>query len=456
MTNKLDTMEFYERGKGDVVTPLKYVCGAAGTGKTFNVKQAIAADPRYGLLSATTGIAAINLGAITINSLLKYYDTSSLAEAFMNGWVQQRLLKLAKDGYKWLIIDEVSMMAAEQLDIIYQSTKQVNEMLAEMGKAPIGIYLTGDFAQLPPIKSKWAFEAECWPLFDSATERLTKVWRQSDAKFLDAINHIRAGRGMVGATLLAQLGVEFSKVTDQRFNGTTIIAKNDAVDNFNWLCLSKVPGVPYIVKSDRWMMTGRRMPKDWDNIPGELKLKDNALVMILANDTSPTGEFSYCNGDCGHIVKYDDKSGKFTVRLIRNLAEVEISRIQRKETQREPPDEILMANPDVAEDDLRDMYGDYQPNQPRWDSEHGREGAWVTGAVTFYPLRLAYASTVHKTQGLTLDRIQVDLNQNFMSAPSMCYVALSRCKSPQGLRIVGSPALLGSRVKVDAAVMKWL
>jgi len=447
--------DFYERSEGEE-PPVKFVTGQAGTGKTFNVKQAILKDPRFGLLASTTGISAVNLGAITINSLLRYFDTASLAESFMNGWVQQRIVKIAKDGYKWLVIDEISMMGAEQLDIIYQSVKQANEILKEMGKQTIGIYLTGDFCQLPVIKAKWAFESECWPFFDAATEKLTKVWRQSDAQFLDAINHIRAGRGMVGATLLAQLGVEFSKVTDQRFNGTTIIAKNDAVDNFNWLCLSKVPGIPYVVKSDRWMMNGRRMPKDWDNIPGELKLKDNALVMILSNDTSTNGEFSYCNGDCGHIVKYDDKAGKFTVRLIRNLAEVEISRIQRKETQREPPDELLMANPNVSEDDLREEYSEYKQGQPRWDSEHGREGAWVTGAVTFYPLRLAYASTVHKTQGLTLDRIQVDLNQNFMSAPSMCYVALSRCKSPQGLRIVGSPALLGSRVKVDAAVQKWL
>lgn len=445
--------DFYERSDGEEVL-VKYVTGVAGSGKTYNVKAAIAADSHYGLLAATTGIAAINLGAITINSLLKYYDTGSLPEAFFNGWVQQRIVKLAKDGYRWLIIDEVSMMPAEQLDIIYQSVKQSNEILKEMGLAPIGIYLTGDFCQLPPVKAKWAFEAECWPFFEAATERLTKVWRQNDVKFLEAINHIRAGRGMVGATILSQMGVEFTKSCDTKFNGTTIIAKNDAVDNFNWLCLSKVPGVPIIVKSHRWMTEGRRMPSEWGNIPNELKLKVGALVMILANDSSPNGQFSYCNGDCGHITQYDEAKGVFTVRLIRNLEEVEIGMITRKETQKEPPDEVILKNPGKSEDDLREM--EPVKGEPYWDSEHGREGAWVTGAVSFYPLRLAYATTVHKSQGLSLDRIQIDLNQNYMASPGMVYVALSRARSPQGLRVVGSPALLGSRCKTDPLVLRWL
>ena len=162
----------------------------------------------------------------------------------------------------------------------------------------------------------------------------------------------------------------------------------------------------------------------------------------------------YANGDCGHIVDYNPASQTFKVRLVRNLEEVEIGKITRKEAQKEPPDELLTANPGVSEDDLKDL--EWQAGTPRWDMNHGRNGAWVTGAITYFPMKLAYASTVHKTQGLTLDRVQIDLNQNFMSAPGMCYVGISRCKTPAGLRIVGSPALLGSRVKTDPLVQKWL
>jgi ATP-dependent DNA helicase PIF1 len=445
---KLD--EIYEQGSEGVV-PCRFRCGSAGTGKTYLVRQEIAANPKFGILTAVTGIAAVNLGAITLNSVLRYFDTRSLEEAFSNGYLQKTILKLAEDEYEWLVIDESSMLAGEQLDVIYQAMKQVNEILKMQGKPPLGIFLVGDPCQLPPIKAKWFFEAECWEKFEKNTERLTKCWRQTDAKFLEAVNHIRSGRGMVGATMLSQLGVEFVKHADTSFTGTTIIAKNEAVDNFNWLCHSKLPGVPVTVVSDRWMTLGRGMPSEWKNIPSSLSLKPGAYVMILSNDTP---EFTYVNGDCGNVVSYDKGNGAFTIRLIRNMEEVEIGRITRHVTQKEPPDELLQRHPGVGEDALREL--DREPGMPYWNPNLGRNGTWVVGAITFYPLRLAYASTVHRTQGLTLDRVQIDLNQHFMTQSAMCYVAISRCKTPQGLRIIGSPSLLGSRVHTDPLVQRWL
>src|SRR2546430_1103760 len=387
----------YEQGTEGVV-PVRFLTGSAGTGKTHTVRQAIASDPHFGILAATTGIAAVNLGAITLNSLLKYFDTRGLEQAFYEGWLQKTILKLAEDGYKWLVIDEISMLDAAQLDILYQVMKMVNEVRAMQGEEPLGILLTGDFCQLPPIKAKWAFEAECWPQFEANTERLTKCWRQSDAKFLEAVNHIRSGRGMVGATILHQMGVEFVKHADTSFTGTTIIAKNEAVDNFNWLCHSKIPGVPTLVTSERWMTLGRHSPSEVNLIPTELRLKANAYVMILSNDTP---DFTYVNGDCGHVVDYDPEAEVFKVRLVRNLEEVEIGKITRHVTQKEPPDELLTKHPDVSEDDLREL--DREPGMPYWNPSLGRVGLWVVGALTYFPIKLAYASTVHKTQGLTLD-----------------------------------------------------
>lgn len=445
---KLD--DIYEQGSEGVV-PTRFRCGSAGTGKTYLVRQEIASNPKFGILTATTGIAAVNLGAITLNSVLRYFDTRSLEEAFFNGWLQKIILKLAEDEYEWLVIDEASMLPGEQLDVIYQATKMVNEILKMQGKPPLGIFLVGDPCQLPPIKAKWFFEAECFPKFEANTERLEKCWRQTDAKFLEAVNHIRSGRGMVGATLLSQMGVEFVKHADTSFTGTTIIAKNEAVDNFNWLCHSKLPGIPTLVSSERWMTIGRHAPSEWNLIPTELRLKANAYVMILSNDTP---DFTYVNGDCGHVVDYDPQTQEFKIRLLRNMEEVQIGKITRYVSQKEPPDELLVKHQGMSEDDLREL--DREPGMPYWNPNLGRSGLWVVGAVTYFPIKLAYASTVHKTQGLSLDRVQIDLNQNFMSAPGMCYVGISRCKSPAGLRIVGSPALLGSRVKTDPLVQRWL
>src|ERR1700675_4124367 len=185
---KLDGI--YEQGTEGIV-PTAFLTGSAGTGKTYRVRSAIAEDPHFGILAATTGIAAVNLGAITLNSLLKYFDTRSLEEAFFNGWLQKTILKVAVDGYKWLVIDEISMLDGVQLAILYQCMKMVNEVRAMTGEAPLGIMLTGDFCQLPPIKAKCAFEAECWPMFEANTERRTKCGRQTDEEFLEAVNHIR-------------------------------------------------------------------------------------------------------------------------------------------------------------------------------------------------------------------------------------------------------------------------
>jgi ATP-dependent DNA helicase PIF1 len=443
-----DLSGIYEPGTEGIV-PVKFLTGSAGTGKTYTVREEIARNPKFGLLAATTGIAAVNLGAITLNSLLKYFNTQSLEEAFFNGWLLKTLADLAEDGYQWLVIDEISMLDGMQLDIIYQCIKMLNEQRDMAKLPPLGIFLTGDFCQLPPIKSKWAFQADCWPFFEAATERLTKCWRQTDAKFLEAVNHIRSGRGMAGATILSHIGVEFVKHADTAFTGTTIIAKNEAVDNFNWLCHSKLSGVPAFVNSTRWMTKGRNFPKEWDNIPVELKIKPGAYVMILTNDTP---DFTYVNGDCGSVLSYENNG--FMIRLVRNGEEVSIGKIVRKVTQKEPPDELLIANPGKSEDELRKL--SQQPGVPYWDINVGRRGAWVVGAITYFPIRLAYASTVHKTQGLTLDKVQIDLHQNFMTAPGMCYVAISRARSPQGLRIIGTPALLAARVHTDPLVQRWL
>ena len=84
------------------------------------------------------------------------------------------------------------------------------------------------------------------------------------------------------------------------------------------------------------------------------------------------------------------------------------------------------------------------------------EEKWVIGEITYLPLRLAYAATVHKTQGLTLDTVQIDYSNAFFGQPSMSYVALSRIKSPQGLKIVGNPALVARRTNISTEVLKWL
>jgi ATP-dependent DNA helicase PIF1 len=411
-----------------------FTTGAAGTGKTYYWRQRINEDPREGELCATTGIAGVNLGTVTINSRLRYYDTDSMLNAYVSGRLVTTLARIGA-RVRNLIVDEGSMMPAEQLDTLYQAVQEANrrKLVTKNNPDGLGIVFVGDFCQLPPIKARWAFEADCWPEFESGTQRLTTNWRQGDGAFLDAINALRAGNGEEGASLLTTTPTEFSQSLDLHFPGTTIMAKNDEVDRFNWQALQRVRGERFSVNSRRWSVG--RPPGEWKNIPERIELKIGAYVMILANDTK-SGEFTYANGDCGLIVGRDSSS--IQVRLARNDDVVDVGLIERR-----------------VHDDDKPVDLSSSPTWGRsWFDE--RAGKYCVGAVSYLPLRLAWASTCHKSQGLTLDRVQLDLRNHFFSSPAMTYVAVSRCRTPEGLRIVGDERLLAARCKIDPKVKRWI
>lgn len=438
LTDLMDGSEAIELDDLEDSTPVRcgLITGAAGTGKTYMIRERIAANPSEGILCATTGIAAVNLNTITINSLLKYFDTDSLTNAYISGRLTRRLAQLAKSVNN-LYVDEVSMMAAEQLDLIYQGVRAANRQkgVQKVNPAGLGLVLTGDFAQLPPIKARWAFEAECWEEFESNVNRLEKNWRQGEGEFLEAINLLRAGDGVEGARALTQTGAIFSQALDLEFPGTTVMSKNDEVDRFNWVRLRRLTTTPFRVRSSRWSLS--TPPSEWKLIPAELELRAGAYVMILANDTR-SGGFQYANGDCGWVMEAIPGKEVVVVRLARNDAEVEIPMIQRH---LHTTDEI-----------------DGASVVPRWGEPWFDEKAekYVIGTVKYFPLRLAYASTVHKSQGLTLDRVQLDIRNAFFGSPAMTYVAVSRCRTAEGLRVVGTPQLLASRCKTDPKIARWI
>jgi ATP-dependent DNA helicase PIF1 len=435
-TNTTTSSDDFDLDFEEAPPPLcRFLTGAAGTGKTYQVRERIANDPAEGVLCATTGIAGVNLGTVTINSLLRYFDTESLINSYVSGRLVSRLAKLAQSARN-LYVDEVSMMPAEQLDTLYQAVREANQrksVLKSKNPDGLGLVLVGDLCQLPPIKARWIFEAECWPEFDRGTERLEKNWRQCDGDFLAAINCLRAGRGVEGAELLRSTSAEFSSALDLHFPGTTIMAKNDEVDRFNWQALQRVRGEKFSVNSKRWHVA--RPPSEWSHIPAKIELKIGAYVMILANDTKG---FTYANGDCGLIVGRDRES--IQVRLARNDSVVDVGLVMRK-VHTVDADECRSISP-----------------TPTWGQPYFDELAekYVIGAVEYLPLRLAWASTVHKSQGLTLDRVQLDLRNFFFSQPAMCYVAVSRCRTPEGLRIVGDERLLASRCRIDPKVVRWI
>jgi ATP-dependent DNA helicase PIF1 len=440
----------------------RFITGAAGTGKTTLVRQRIEqAPPGSIILAATTGIAAVNLGegVTTIHSLLKFFDHASMQEAYLSGRLTRRFVDLSKDGVREIDIDEVSMLSGPMLDLMYQAASEASDYSKR-----IGLTLIGDHCQLPPIKAPYAFEARCWPAFVANTERLTKIYRQSDTRFLQALNHLRAGEGGPAAEILRAMGIQFHREMQDDFPGTTLRAKNDEVDRYNQLRLLALPGQQFNLKSSRWgtpeiyqpadtRNPKGRQPGDWKEIPDRLGMKIGARVMVLRNDTQG---WTYVNGSTGTLVglKKAEDGGTLLQLKLDNGNEVEIGKLIRRVESKRLPDE-WEGQAERLKRHTRESA--IAAREPFWMPGNGRRaGAWVRGEVEYFPVRLAWASTIHKSQGLTLDRVQIDMRAHFFGAPAMAYVSLSRCKSPEGLRLVGSMDDLAGKCNVDPKVRGWL
>ena len=414
--------------------PCSFLTGSAGSGKTTKIRQLIESDPSAAALCSTTGISAINLGCITINSLLGYFDSQSLKDALINGRLVRTLRKIVRE-YKAIAIDEISMMPGDQLDILHYAVGEANKAESKQ----MGIIAIGDMLQLPPVKSKWVFDSEVWPEFEKNITKLTKIWRQSDENFLNALGEIRQGNGANGVDLLVNnCGVQFYSSVDTKFQGTSILAKNDSVDGYNFTCALDVKGQEFKFNPIR---KGKQQDEWSKNIPLQQRFKIGTYNMILANDTDKdeiTGkpEFKFANGDSGYIRDFNKGDRSFQIELVRNKEIVSISPITRFfEVYDEP------------------KYWDDRTFEPRRNPNTRK---WIIGEITYYPLRLAYASTTFKSQGLTLDRVQIDCRHAFFGSPHQAYVALSRCKSAKGLRIVGTPELLAKRINIDERVRRFL
>ncbi len=411
----------------------RYICGTAGTGKTFAVRELAESDPRV-VLCATTGIAAVNLGGATINSMLQYFDTESMLE--LSTRLDDRIKKWARQGLTHWVLDEASMLDGEQLRCLVLAIETVNADL-ERAKGydgpPVRLTLVGDFAQLPPVKAKFAFEVEEWDRFECATTNLTDIRRQDDVDFITALQAARTGNA---AAALEYFRDRIVRNRDLEFEGTTIVAKNSQVDRHNNIKLSDQPGERRGLKKSFW----GTQRKEWArNIPDVLELKLGATVMVLANqkrDQDMYGgsiDYLYVNGDIGKVVDFDT----YGVRYRKGEKPEDVPAV---DVELDRTGEIVSVA--MVERHFEDL------------DEKGKK--CITGGIDYFPLRVAYATTVHKSQGLTLDHVQVSFSDHFFSSPGMLYVALSRVRTPKGLRLVGDPDLFLRRCGTDDRVRRWL
>jgi ATP-dependent DNA helicase PIF1 len=441
----------------------EFLAGTAGVGKTF-AARAYAAANKGVILTSSTGIAAINLGGTTINALLGFFDTQSLQDNFIAGRIQAKLRALKKAGLRRIILDEVSMTDGRQLTILTRALNEVNERrsLSDVGAHDdetgadewdpdepeypiIGLTLVGDMGQLPPvpdtdqrtgkkIPATFAFESPEWAAhYGQHVTKLTEVKRQDSKAFVAALHAVRRGdvdhaREFFGSLL--------SNSLDDGFAGSTIVAKNDTVDRYNQLRLDQLTTDTHQFFKSSW----GKQRGEWRQLPETLILREHALVMVLSNKRDlESGDYAYVNGDLGELVGLTEYSKQPVVRLVRTGEDVVVTPTTRSCT---IPLEVGRRK-ELREQGLENRI-----------TEDGKYE--IVGQVTYVPLRVAYATTVHKSQGLSLDLVQIDLRDHFFASPGMLFVALSRARTAEGLRLVGNVETFVQRCTVNRKVAPWL
>lgn len=405
-----------------------FLTGKAGTGKTTFLRQLKERSPKRMIVVAPTGVAAINAGGVTIHSffqfpLAPYVPGSSFNtkdERYRFSKEKKRIIRTLD----LLVIDEISMVRADLLDQIDAVLRLHKDKNRPFGG--VQLLMIGDLSQLAPVvrDSDWALLREYYqtPYFfgslalrqtQHVTIELQHVYRQTDTAFVNILNEVRENRLTPGG--LAMLNSRCCEDDKEKSNEGVIrlTTHNATVDSYNEQRMDELKGVSYTFDAT---VTGT-FPESSYPAEKTLELKKGCQVMFLKNDSQGS---RYYNGKLGIITSIDDEH--IRVRGLDDDTEVEVQ-----------PDVWTNARYVI-------------------DKETKEIREEIDGEFRQYPLRLAWAITVHKSQGLTFDRAVIDVNAAF--AAGQVYVALSRLRSLEGL-ILTAP-LSPSSVKTDTAVSHYM
>lgn len=385
------------------------ILGMAGTGKSSIMCKLKSKNERSFLPTAMTGAASIvqsnmleSSSSSTIHSILRFVQDKDLVNAIKTKRIFRTFESIAeKVNNIW--IDEISMLGSRKLDLIVFALETYN---ANPKNSPLGLILTGDFGQLPPVGQDGpCFKSKFWPLFNQYY--LDKVWRQTDQEFINTLKKIRMGRAEEAIDWIEH-NIGFHEHIDKDFKGFTILPTNKSVLEYNTYKLKEIEGKEYTYKVKYY----KDAPKKRSNIPDTLNLKENALVKVLVNNLKE----GYANGSLG-IVK-SLSSNNATIQLLRNNKIVKINRCKCE---------------NIIDDKVKGYY-------------------------SYLPLNLAYGNTVHSFQGLTVtDGLQAKLGGNFLAnLHGGLYVILSRCVDYKKIRLVGDRKSFLRSSYIDNDYLNWI
>ncbi|MEA1963413.1 MAG: PIF1 family DEAD/DEAH box helicase [Patescibacteria group bacterium] len=379
-----------------------FLTGPAGSGKTFLLNKYISylkSKHISAAVTASTGIAATHIGGITIHSWCGMGIAKQLSKAEFKTILNKRYLKNRMLKTKVLIIDEISMLDADRLDLVNNICMSFKNSIAPFGG--IQVIFCGDFFQLPPVNGKeenneYAFKANVWNESCLKVCYLNEQHRHSDKKFIKVLNSIRNNK--IDKDTLMTLKSRLNRPVCGNITPTKLFTNNKDVNAINDFELAKIKQSETVYQMKSSYKKGRKQLVDFliknCMAPSRLVLKKGAVVMFVKNKFSESGFAHYVNGTLGKIIGFSEFDNY----------------------------------PIVKTNDDRQIIA-----YPReWAVEEGNE---TVAKISQVPLRLAWAITVHKSQGMSLDEMIVDLRDAFDYG--MGYVALSRVRSLSGMELLG-------------------
>lgn len=411
---------------------LIYLTGKAGTGKTTFLKYLRKVTSKKMVVLAPTGVAAVNAKGQTIHSFfhipisLFVPDDRRLNQDFYETFrYKSDKIKMIRN-LELLVIDEVSMVRCDLLDVVDIILRRIRKK----NNIPFGgvqVLLIGDTFQLPPVvtpndwsvlyrfyDSEFFFSAKAMSKVKPLYIELKKVYRQKEQEFIDVLNRIRVGKHNNSDIHLLNTRLDIDSSSAKSDNYITLTTTNASADSENSKKLEALPSESAFFKAQ---ITGN-FPENNYPTDSNLELKVGTQVMFIKNNWVK----GYFNGKIGKVSKFNDES--ITVDIT------------------DEHNEIVPINvePFTWENVLY-----------TWNEEEKTIEETVTGTFKQYPLKLAWAITVHKSQGMTFEKVIADVGWSF--AAGQVYVALSRCTSMNGLIL--KSRITPQAIKTDSRVIAF-